>query len=145
MFAVPLFMFLNDLKVSNYFGFDSPILTHKTFCIISGIVTLVANLWILLKIQEKKVKRTKVTKNIWSTCSNMKNFFANKVLRNFSYYLLTQKIGFAAFQYLFVNLILVSAKITQVEAAAYCFPIFGLMTVVYWQGRKLIKTGKEMT
>ncbi len=82
------------------------ILTHSTYLKLMGMFSFVVATWILISVEEKEIEKTKKTSNLCTSYRHLKQFCINPVLKKFSLLLLTQRLGFAAFNYLFITILL---------------------------------------
>jgi len=135
----PIFFALNDKKISKFLGFPEPIMDHKSYFVMMSLLILLSGIFIQFFIKEKVVKRTKITKNLMTTCSYLRKFFSNKVLKDFSLYLLLQKLGFAAFQFLFINQILLLPDTQLYIISIYTFLLFIFGIPIYIYAGRVVK------
>jgi len=110
-FSVSVLLLLNDPNLAVWFNLaeeegEVVILTHSTYLKLMGAFSFVVATWILISVEEKEIEKTKKTSNLCTSYRHLKQFCINPVLKKFSLLLLTQRLGFAAFNYLFITILL---------------------------------------
>ena len=110
-FSVSVLLLLNDPNLAVWFNLaeeegEVVILTHSTYLKLMGAFSFVVATWILISVEEKEIEKTKKTSNLCTSYRHLKQFCVNPVLKKFSLLLLTQRLGFAAFNYLFITILL---------------------------------------
>ena len=109
--SVSVLLLLNDPNLAVWFNLaeeegEVVILTHSTYLKLMGAFSFVVATWILISVEEKEIEKTKKTSNLCTSYRHLKQFCVNPVLKKFSLLLLTQRLGFAAFNYLFITILL---------------------------------------
>jgi len=110
-FSVSVLLLLSDPNLAVWFNLaeeegEVVILTHSTYLKLMGAFSFVVATWILISVEEKEIEKTKKTSNLCTSYRHLKQFCVNPVLKKFSLLLLTQRLGFAAFNYLFITILL---------------------------------------
>ncbi len=110
-FSLSVMLLLSDPNLAVWFNLaeeegEVVILTHSTYLKLMGAFSFVVATWILISVEEKEIEKTKKTSNLCTSYRHLKQFCVNPVLKKFSLLLLTQRLGFAAFNYLFITIFL---------------------------------------
>ena len=110
-FSLSVMLLLSDPNLAVWFNLaeeegEVVILTHSTYLKLMGAFSFVVATWILIYVEEKEIEKTKKTSNLCTSYRHLKQFCVNPVLKRFSLLLLTQRLGFAAFNYLFITILL---------------------------------------
>jgi len=75
LFGIPIFFILHDQEIGQYFGFKKALISIGDFFVIMAVLILLSGIYIHIFIKEKSVQKTKITKDLKTTCTYLKKFF----------------------------------------------------------------------